>query len=163
MDHLFRALPTLLKEFDDNGAVREAVVFAAWRRIAGELLCEHTAPCELAYKRLTIAVVNNMWKRHLEELSGQMLFQLNSALGAASVTYIEFRIDEGFVKKNCLPAQSRDTFRPEPKPEANPEITVELLLRSEEIKDDTLRRTFLSAAASCLERNTRMNSKESSD
>ena len=33
MNELFRALPALLKEFDDNEAVREAVVFAAWRKI----------------------------------------------------------------------------------------------------------------------------------
>jgi hypothetical protein len=44
MDHLFRALPGLLKEFDDNDAVRKAVVFATWRRTAGELMFEHTAP-----------------------------------------------------------------------------------------------------------------------
>jgi len=156
MDHLFRALPTLLKEFDDNEAVREAIVFATWRRVAGELLCEHTAPCELRDKRLAIAVINNMWKRHLEDLSGQMVFQLNSAIGASEVTFIEFRIDEDFVRANCLPARQTSGTVNEFDPSADPNITVELLLRAESIADENLRRTFLSAAASCLTRKERM-------
>ncbi len=47
MEALFRALPKLLREFEDTEEVREAVVFAAWRRIAGESLSEHTVPFRL--------------------------------------------------------------------------------------------------------------------
>jgi len=94
MEALFRALPKLLKEFEDTEEVREAVVFAAWRRIAGESLSEHTVPFRLFNKHFIIAVADKMWKRHLETLSGQMIFKLNSALGQAIVTFIEFRVDE---------------------------------------------------------------------
>ena len=157
MDHLFRALPGLLKEFEDNDAVREAIVFATWRRTAGELLCEHTAPHELVEKRLIVAVINNMWKRHLEALSGQMLFRLNSQLGTAAVTFIEFRIDEEFVRQNCSHALRKFEMAADFDPEADPNITVELLLRAEAIVDENLRKTFLSAAASCLSRKERMH------
>jgi Dna[CI] antecedent, DciA len=156
MDHLFRALPALLKEFEDNDTVREAVVFATWKRVAGELLCEHTAPCELHEKRLAIAVTNNMWKRHLEDLSGQMLFQLNTAIGSSEVTFIEFRIDENFVREHCLAARPKNGTADDFDPKADPYVTVELLLRAESITDESLRRTFLSAAASCLSRKARM-------
>jgi hypothetical protein len=155
MEHLFRALPAILSEAENNESVREAVVFAAWRRIAGDLLCEHTAPLELAEKKLTVAVINNMWKRHLEELTGQMLFQLNSALGSAGVTFIEFRIDEPFVKRFCKPVTKHASSTGEP-PEMNKNVTVELLLRSEDIHDESLRKAFLSAAGSCMDRKTRM-------
>src|SRR3982750_2243836 len=136
MEHLFRALPAILSEAENNESVREAVVFAAWRRIAGDLLCEHTAPLELAEKKLTVAVINNMWKRHLEELSGQMLFQLNSALGSAAVTFIVFHIDEDFVRQNSVQAEKRKLPEIELEPEADPNITVELLLQSENIADE---------------------------
>ena len=84
----------LLKEFEDKEEVREAVVFAAWRKIAGESLSEHTVPFRLFNKHLIVAVADKMWKRHLETLSGQMIFKLNSVLGQAVVTFIEFRVDE---------------------------------------------------------------------
>ena len=70
MEDLFRALPALLKEFEENESLREAVTFAAWRRIAGESLCEHAVPFRLYKKHLIIAVAHETWKRHLERLSG---------------------------------------------------------------------------------------------
>ena len=159
MEHLFRALPTLLNEFDDNESVREAVVFAAWKRTAGDLLCEHSAPVKLEEKHLSIAVPNVMWQRHLQDLAGQMLFQLNSALGSAAVTFIDFVVDEDFVIEHCrsirkIPMANVDS------PESDSRITVDLLLRSEAIEDNDLRRSFLQAAASCIERNERMLHRE---
>ena len=47
MNELFRALPKLLKEFDDNEELREAVTLAAWRKIAGESLLKHAVPFRL--------------------------------------------------------------------------------------------------------------------
>ena len=101
MDELFRALPKLLKEFDDNEELREAVTLAAWRKIAGEFMLKNAVPFRLFKKHLIVAVIDNMWKRHLEDLSGQMIFKINSVLGQAIVTFIEFRIDEknGFAGK----------------------------------------------------------------
>ena len=78
MEDLVRALPALLKEFDDNETVREAVVFAVWRRIAGESLRGHAVPYRLFQKHLIVAVTSATWKKHLESLSGQMIFKLNS-------------------------------------------------------------------------------------
>ena len=83
-EDLFRALPALLKEFDDNESLREAVVFAAWRQIAGESLREHAVPLRLYQKHLIVAVMSETWKKHLEHLSGQMIFKFNSALGTAA-------------------------------------------------------------------------------
>src|SRR6185295_13381338 len=100
MNDLFGSLTGLLKEFGDNADVREAVVFAGWRKIAGEALREQTAPIALDNKRLIVAVTGEMWKNHLEDLSGQMIFKLNSALGDSIVTFIEFRVDEKLVDEN---------------------------------------------------------------
>jgi len=80
MEDLFRALPKLLKEFEDTDEIREAVALAAWRRVAGQSLCEHAVPFRLFNKHLMVAVANQTWKKHLEHLSGQMIFKLNSML-----------------------------------------------------------------------------------
>lgn len=155
MNELFRALPALLKEFEGNENVREAVVFAAWRKIAGDSLRDQAVPLRLSGKHLAVAVTSETWRKHLEHLSGQMIFKINSKLGAAVVTFIEFRIDEPAVKrerekfrKSVLSEISEDT--------ALNEITPKMRRSADAIKDDNLRYQFLLAAGSCLARKKRM-------
>jgi len=159
MDELFRTLPALLKEMSDNESVRQAVVFAAWRRIVGEGLREKAVPVRLFQKHLIVAVESPIWKRHLESLSGQMIFKLNSALKQAFVTFIEFRVDEDAVQaerarhaKNLI---DEDEFREM----ALEEVTPGLRASADAIKDDNLRYQFLLAAGSVLARKKRINDK----
>ncbi|MEO8649693.1 MAG: DUF721 domain-containing protein, partial [Acidobacteriota bacterium] len=93
MQEIFRTLPRLLRELDADTELREAMIFAVWRRIAGSGLAEHAIPVCLEGPRLRIAVADRNWKRQLESLSGQMLFKLNAAVGTPSVSYIDFEID----------------------------------------------------------------------
>lgn len=156
MQDLFRTLPNILKEFDDSDAVREAIIFAAWRRIAGKSLCEHSVPFRLVGKHLIVAVKDKMWKRHLEkELAGQMIFKLNSILGGAEVTFIEFRIDEATVLKQKGAARKIDMTDEEFEEIALDEISPQLRQRAGNIKDDNLRYQFLLAAGSCLAKKKR--------
>jgi hypothetical protein len=156
MNELFRALPALLKEFDENETVREAVTFAAWRRIAGESLRQHAVPYSLSQKRLTIAVKSETWRKHLEHLSGQMIFKLNSALGQAVVTFIEFRVDEKAVEKENF-KNTKPTLSPEELEEiALEEVTPKMRRAADAIKDDNLRYQFLLAAGSCLARKKKL-------
>jgi hypothetical protein len=156
MNELFRALPALLKEFDENETVREAVTFAAWRRIAGESLRQHAVPYRLFQKRLTIAVKSETWRKHLEQLSGQMIFKINSVLGQAIVTFIEFRVDEAAVEKENF-KNTPPTLSPEELEEiALEEVTPKMRRSADAIKDDNLRYQFLLAAGSCLARKKKM-------
>jgi hypothetical protein len=155
MNELFRALPALMKEFEDNKTVREAVVFAAWRKIAGEALRFSAVPVRLSGKRLTVAVSGESWRKHLEHLSGQMIFKINSKLGSAVVTFIEFQVDEAKVKKE------RDKFQKIElkgisEDAALNEITPKMRHKADAIKDDNLRYQFLLAAGSCLVRKKKM-------
>lgn len=151
MNELFRALPALMKEFEDNEAVREAVVFAAWRKIAGEALRFSAVPFHLAGKRLTVAVSGESWRKHLEHLSGQMIFKINSKLGSAAVTFIEFQVNEAAVKAERTKFQKTDT-KAISKETALNEITPKMRHKADAIKDDNLRYQFLLAAGSCLVR-----------
>ncbi len=154
MDELFRALPALLKQFDDNEDLREAVVFAAWRKIAGESLGRHTVPIRLFKNHLIIAVSGETWKKHLEKLAGQMIFRINSVLERAEVNFIEFRVDRKSIEK----AARRPTGRPtddEVIEAATAELDDAMLRSAESIRDENLRYQFLLAAGSCLARKRR--------
>lgn len=156
MNELFRALPALLKEFDQNETVREAVTFATWRKIAGESLRQHAVPLRLYQKHLVIAVTSETWKKHLESLSGQMIFKINSALGQAVVTFIEFRIDEKTILKERAKNKKTTLSDEELEEIALDEVTPKMRRSADAIKDDDLRYQFLLAAGSCLARKKRL-------
>ena len=160
MQDLFRTLPKLLKEFDDSDEVRQAVAFAAWRRVAGKSLLEHAVPFRLFNKKLIVAVVDKMWKRHLEDLSGQMIFKLNSILGQAVVAFIEFRIDEKTVSDERTGNRKSNLSDEEYTEMALDRVTPKLRHSADAIKDDNLRYQFLLAAGSCLARKERMKKRE---
>jgi hypothetical protein len=156
MEDLVRALPALLKEFDENETVREAVVFAVWRRVAGESLREHAIPIRLFQKHLIIAVASDTWKKHLEHLSGQMIFKLNSALKQATVTFIEFRVDEETILQERARNKKSTLSDAELEEIALEEVTPNLRVSADAIKDDNLRYQFLLAAGSCLARKKKL-------
>ncbi len=149
-------MPKILREFGENPELREAFIFSVWRKIAGESLSEHTVPVKLFGKHLVIAVADKMWKRHLELLSDQMIFKLNSALEQEAVTFVEFRIDEnrlalerGQKRKDLLDDEKyRETILKQ--------LTPKLRRSAESIKDDNLRLQFLLAAGGCLARKERL-------
>jgi hypothetical protein len=156
MNELFRALPALLKEFDQNETLREAVAFAAWRKIAGESLRQHAVPFRLVQKRLTVAVKSETWRKHLEHLSGQMIFKLNSSLGQAVVTFIEFIVDEAAVEKENGAKNGQTLSDAELEEIALDEVTPKMRRAADAIKDDNLRYQFLLAAGSCLARKKKL-------
>jgi hypothetical protein len=156
MEDLIRALPALLKEFDENEMVREAVVFAVWRKIIGEFLREKAVPFRLYQKHLIVAVESETWKKHLEHLSGQMIFKLNSALKQAAVTFIEFRIDEATIEKERIKNRKTVLSDEELEEIALEEVTPKMRASADAIKDDNLRYQFLLAAGSCLARKKKL-------
>lgn len=149
MNEFFAALPALLKQMPDNPEVREAVVFAAWKRAAGRSLCEHTAPLAIQEQKLIIAVRDRSWKRQLESLAGELVYKLNASLGQATVNYIDFIIDpEAINERIGTPPEAAGA-------ELSPADAVEIGTAAADIKDPALREQFLHAAAETLARNKR--------
>jgi hypothetical protein len=151
MDDLIRALPKLLRAAGEAEEVAEAAAFVAWRRVAGEALRGCAVPFRLYRKTLVVAVPDATWRRQLEEVSGQLIFRLNSLLGQALVTYIEFRVDPQTVKEERERAQAaaQDQLAAEESAYAR---AVELRAAAAAINDEDLRRRFLLAAGSCMNR-----------
>jgi hypothetical protein len=148
MDLLIRTLPAILRAAGDSDEVREAAAIAAWRHAAGEGLRDHAIALRLSEKKLVVAVADITWQKQLRSLSGQLLFRLNSILGKPLVTYIELVVD---------PEPLGPRISPEPRRSPEEQFAdvggaAELLDAAGRIQDQDLRRAFLGAAASCLNR-----------
>ena len=151
MEDLFQSLPKLLRAAGESEEVLEAASFAAWRRVAGEALRGCAVPFRLFNRRLIVSVPDTTWRKQLEQVSPQLVFRLNSLLGQALVTYVEFRVDPETVR------EARARLRPEPTlgPDAEEEAYAragELRAAAAAIPDEELRRRFLLAAGSCMNR-----------
>lgn len=149
MDDLLRAIPKLLRAAGESEEVFEAAACVAWRRVAGEGVRGLAVPFRLYRKTLVVAVADATWQRQLEAISPQLIFRLNSLLGQAIVTYLEFRIDPETVRRE------RERLRAQEGPAATTEAHEERALRSagtdlrtaaDAIRDEALRRRFLVAA-----------------
>lgn len=141
---------------EDNESLRQAVVFAAWRRIAGEGLREHAVALRLYQKHLIVAVMSETWKKHLEHLSGQMIFKLNSTLEQPLVTFIEFRVDEEIIRQEREKYQKKAIDEETQRQIALEQVTPKMRHAADAIKDENLRYQFLLAAGSCLARKKNM-------
>lgn len=148
MDNLTRSLPKILQAAGDLPEVAEAACIAAWKHAAGDGLREHAVPLRLYRKTLIVGVADATWQKQLQSLSGQLLFRLNSILGQSLVTFIDFRVNPNAV------ANARGTQYPNrTSRELDPAtVPVELITAAAEIKDKDLRRAFLGAAMSCINR-----------
>ena len=160
MEELLRALPALLNELDENEAVREAVVMAVWRKIAGNSLRDHAVPFRLYKNHLIVAVTSEMWKKHLESLSSQMIFKVNSMLKQPAVKFIEFRVDEKTVRQHRAANKKTGVSQTEFEETALDEVSAKLRRSADAIEDDNLRYNFLLAAGGCLSRKKKLLSNE---
>ena len=157
MDDLLRVLPKFLRAAGETEEVLEAAAMIAWKRVAGEGLRGQAVPFRLYRKTLIVAVADTTWQKQLEKVSGQLLFRLNSLLGQAVVTYIEFRIDPATVlaQRATLAAQAIDQEAQERR--ALETASGQVRAAAEAITDEQLRRRFLLAAGSCIDRRENNN------
>ena len=88
MDQLFTVLPAVLKDVDHTPRADESVVFAAWRRAAGEPLSRRAVPVAFADKRLIVAVEDKTWQKHMQDLAPQLVARVNETVGQGTVEYI---------------------------------------------------------------------------
>ncbi|MGH9843921.1 MAG: DciA family protein [Blastocatellia bacterium] len=146
MNSLLKMLPKMIRMSGDNEQVREQAAFVAWRATAGEKIAYNCIPIHLDQKHLVLAVLDAAWKKQMEAVSGEYLFRINSLLGGAYVTYLEFRIDRNHVLTTRPADAEVHVFH------HTRELEAELQSSAACIKDQALREQFLRAAAKCLER-----------
>lgn len=142
MEELIRAVPSLLDEMLPDGWDRGPLVFAAWRKTAGEPLRKRTLPVKYCDRRLTVAVEDRVWKRHLEDLSGEILYRLSALLGHGVVTFLEFRVDKDLIERAAGMTPRNSAERKTRISTSHPAYSA-----SAAIEDQTLRESFLEFAA----------------
>ena len=144
MDNLIRSLPAVLSASAGSPEVAEAACLAGWKHAVGEALSIHAVPMQLQNDTLVIAVADAVWKRQLEQMRDQFLYRLNSLLGKPLVRSLEFRIAPEAI--NRAAKNEPDVTKTEQP------IPIELLSAAAQIDDPALRRAFLGAAVSCVNR-----------
>lgn len=143
MQKLINSLPAILAAAGDSSEVREAACLSAWKVATGQTLSQHAVARELKAETLVVLVEDTVWQKQLEQMSPQIRWRVNSMLGQEMVKTIDFRIDA------ALFAERRQQAKPTA---SNPPIPVELLSAAAKIDDVELRRAFLGAASTCLQR-----------
>ncbi|HEV2828849.1 MAG TPA: DciA family protein [Pyrinomonadaceae bacterium] len=146
MNRLIETLPAILKASGDSEAVTEAACMAAWKHAVGEGLSTHTIPVQLQQQQLVVAVADNIWKKQLEHMQGQLLYRLNAVLGQPIVKSIQLRVDPKTVEIARASQGGRKSLP------ADYQVPAELLTAAAAIDDVELRRAFLGAATSCVKR-----------
>jgi predicted nucleic acid-binding Zn ribbon protein len=146
MDSLIRTLPAILAASLASEEVAEAACIAAWKDAVGETLSRHAVPVGFQNKILVVAVEDIIWQRQLRQMCGQLLSRLNSVLGQPIVKSIELRIDAARVASSYTPPPSHGLKQ------RDYDVPSELLSAAAGITDVELRRAFLGAATSCINR-----------
>jgi hypothetical protein len=146
MDKLIQTLPAILKASSASEEVAEAACVAAWKHAVGEGLSNNAVPVQLQNHTLVVVVADNIWKKQLEQMRGQLLFRLNAVLGQTLVKAIELRVDPLKIELG------RGMRASSPKRQDDYKVPVELLNAAAGIEDVELRRAFLGAATSCVRR-----------
>ncbi len=153
MDRLIKTLPAILKASGAAPEVAEAACIAAWRHAVGQGLSDHAAAVQLQNQTLVVVVADDIWKRQLEQMRGQLLFKLNSVLGQPLVKFIELRVEPKKINAAQSAPGTRGIQRILPDTaNTSRQIPSELLTAAAGIEDAQLRRAFLGAATSCVNR-----------
>jgi predicted nucleic acid-binding Zn ribbon protein len=74
-----------------NAVTPEDMARAAWRAAVGDKIAAHTTVVALVRTRLVIEVSDSVWQRQLNTLSGQIVRNLQSILGAGVIDDLDFR------------------------------------------------------------------------
>jgi len=145
MTQLLSLIPRLLRRTEDSDDAREQSVFASWVVAVGGHIRRATTPVKLERKTLIVAVADATWRTQLKGIRGELLFKLNSLLGAPMVTSIDFVVNPGLIP----PAPELPTAVRFIAPER---LAEPLRAAAGTIPNAEVRDAFLRAAGKCLER-----------
>src|SRR5262245_30108142 len=93
MNELLNYIPLVLRQAGDSEEARQQVIIAAWTVLAGKEIRQISTALRVERKTLIIAVKNGLWQKQLRAMSGEILFRLNSLLGAPAITTLEFVVN----------------------------------------------------------------------
>lgn len=143
MDAIIKLIPSIIKQANYSEELCESASFVAWRLVTGHSITQVTAPKKLIRKTLLIAVVDQTWKKELEKMSSQLLFQINTILGSPLIKGFDFYIAPTEVKPKKI-NKSKSLQKDIP-------LDPVVLEGARKITDPSLQERFLNVAGKYLE------------
>jgi predicted nucleic acid-binding Zn ribbon protein len=70
----------------------DRVVCSVWARAVGKAIARRTRAVKMVRNTLVVEVEDELWRRNLRSLQGQILRNLIKAVGPDVVNYLEFRV-----------------------------------------------------------------------
>ncbi|HVF46089.1 MAG TPA: DUF721 domain-containing protein [Pyrinomonadaceae bacterium] len=145
MENVFASVPSIVNGLEGTDETAEAaLVFAAWSQCAGEQLRAHAEPIDFSANRLTLAVSDEMWQRHLNGLKPQLIGKMKGAAGSRVVRFLEFHVCPDALRSARRSDATRSTDEPVGR------VPPSLEEAAGAIGDKDLRARFMGAAAVCL-------------
>ena len=148
MEELIKSLPKVLRAAGASPELNEAAAIAAWKHVAGEGLRNHSLATALEDRKLIVTVRDAIWQKQLWLMRSQIVFRINSVLGAPIVSDIELRLNPELPVPVAPTREERDELMEN-------EVPIELWSAANAIKDKELRHKFLKAALGLLRRKER--------
>ena len=145
---VLKLVPQMLRRAGDSDETREQAVFASWLVAVGGPIRKVTAPIRLERKTLIVAVPDANWRDQLKSMQGQVLFKLNSLLGAPLITRIEYVVNPDLIIREDEAPHEVIFTAPEKQ-------AAGLREDADQIPDPEIREAFLRAAGKCLERTSK--------
>jgi predicted nucleic acid-binding Zn ribbon protein len=65
---------------------------AVWPAVAGKRLASRTGPVRMYGRKMVVEVEDDVWKRQLSAMAGQLLIRLQQVAGPSLVDSLEFRV-----------------------------------------------------------------------
>jgi hypothetical protein len=143
MERLFSTIPSVLSATASDEVTVEALVFAAWKNVAGEALNRRTRAKTFSGRKLTVAVNDAVWQKNLEDLAPGFVARVNRIAGEGTVRFIKFVIDPFAVDGDPLDRKTA---------ERDFDLSASLIDSANAITDERLRENFLATAADYLAR-----------
>ncbi len=138
MDTIIKLIPAIVKSSGNNEELCEKASFVAWKIAVGHPLVQFTSPKRLMKKMLRVAILDESWKKELDKFSSQLLFQINTILGAPLVTGFDFYVDAKEIAPTS-PLENIPTIEDIP-------VDPVILKSAQAITDNELRAKFLATA-----------------
>lgn len=117
----------------------EELALAAWPAAVGRKAARHTKAVALEGSRLIVETGDDLWRRNLELLSGQILANLRSMLGPSAPRWVQYRL--------AAPRRPVRSEAPQPEFRLRPHLEAE---DAERIEDPVLRRIYIRSKRKAL-------------
>lgn len=123
MQPVARFLPQVYRKLAREATDEEALLMGLWPSVVGEGIAARTKPLRLFGSTLIVEAADQVWRRQLAQMTGEILARLNAAAGKGVLAGLEFRVAVRAPRRQPGRAPSASGLQPdEAAPIADPHL-----------------------------------------